>query len=104
MDSEKSLEVQKVSKQLTNVFQRSSSCVEGRNGVLSFRHHELHEISERKRKVLTAVHNFFIEWSDKTTPAERFFESKPTIFFKSILDKVNLPCFPRKPPRKLQLV
>ncbi|MDQ3232592.1 MAG: DUF6399 domain-containing protein [Pseudobdellovibrionaceae bacterium] len=42
--------------QLAQVFQRSSSCVEGRNGVLSFRHHELHNIGDRKRLVLTALY------------------------------------------------
>jgi len=61
--------------QLAQVFQRSSSCVEGRNGVLSFRHHELHNIGERKRLVLTALHNYFIIRTDRTTAAERFFES-----------------------------
>jgi Family of unknown function (DUF6399) len=80
---------------LANVFQRSSSCVEGRNGVLSFRHHELHSMSERKRKTLTALHNFFIERSDGSTAAERFFESKPKDLFESILNKVTIPTMPR---------
>ena len=42
-----------------NVFQRSSSCVEGRNGYLSLRHHGLHHLSDRKLAVLTVIHNFF---------------------------------------------
>ena len=70
-------EAEKTCANLVNIFQRSSSCVEGRNGVLSFRHHELHNITDRKRKVLTIIHNFFIQRSDGTTAAERFFEKKP---------------------------
>lgn len=86
--------------QLAQVFQRSSSCVEGRNGVLSFRHHELHNIGERKRLVLTALHNYFITRSDGTTAAERFFESRPSDLFQAILAATKTPVRPLSPPRK----
>jgi hypothetical protein len=45
-------------KTLAEVFQRSSSNVEGRNGYLSLRNHQLRGLDHpRKRACLTAVHN-----------------------------------------------
>lgn len=81
--------------ELANIFQRSSSCVEGRNGVLSFRNHELKGVHPRKLKVLTALHNYFIEREDGTTAAERFFGNKPSNMFKEILKLTNIPTRPR---------
>ncbi len=78
------------------LFQRSSSCVEGRNGQLSLRHHSLHRLSDRKLGALTVVHNFFIKRRDGTTAAERFFGKKPRDMFEFILDKVDLPGRPTK--------
>lgn len=72
-----------------NVFQRSSSCVEGRNGYLSLRHHGLHNISDRKLKVLTVVHNYFIKRLDGTTAAERFYEQKHRDLFEELVK--NMP-------------
>jgi len=70
------------------VFQRSSSCVEGRNGQLSLKFHAFRRVNERTLKVLTVLHNFFIMRSDGTTAAERFFEQKPQDLFTWLLDKV----------------
>jgi hypothetical protein len=84
---------------LARIFQRSSSCVEGRNGVLAFRHQELRGIRPRKRQCLTALHNFFIVRRDGTTAAERLFEAKPRDLFRSVLDGVDVPR-PKSPPRK----
>ncbi len=72
-----------------NVFQRSSSCVEGRNGYLSLRHHGLHKISDRKLKVLTVLHNYFIKRDDGTTAAERFYEQKHRDLFEELVK--NMP-------------
>ena len=85
---------------LAGIFQRSSSCVEGRNGVLSFRHHGLRGIPLRKRRCLTALHNFFINRADTTTAAERFFESKPRDLFQAVLAAIDVPRRPRSPARK----
>jgi hypothetical protein len=53
-------------KKLASVFQRSSSNVEGRNGYLSLRHHQLRGLDlPRKRACLTAIHNFFLTRSYK---------------------------------------
>ena len=82
-------------------YQRSSSCVEGRNGVISFKHHQLHDMSERKRGVMTAIHNFFNLRKDKKTAAERFFENKPADLFQKVLDSISIPARPLSPPRKI---
>lgn len=69
--------IQQVGQECADLFQRSSSCVEGRNGHLALRHHCLHRLRTRKLKALTVVHNYFIRRPDGTTPAERFFGAKP---------------------------
>src|SRR5262245_33430862 len=59
---------------LADVFQRSSSNVEGRNGYLSLRHHQLRGLDRpRQRECLPAVHNSLLTRPDGTTAAERFF-------------------------------
>ncbi len=91
LEPEEKLVVERVSEECAQLFQRSSSCVEGRNGQLSLRHHSLHRISDRKLSALTTVHNFVVKNSDKTTAAERFFGSKPGDLFEFLLNKVELP-------------
>lgn len=85
-----------VATECAQLFQRSSSCVEGRNGYLSLRHHGLHRISDRKLAALTTVHNFFIQDNQGRTPAERFFGSRPKDLFQYLLDHVDLPGRPAK--------
>jgi uncharacterized protein DUF6399 len=87
---------------LAEVFQRSSSNVEGRNGYLSLRNHQLRGLDHpRKRTCLTAVHNFFLTRADGTTAAERFFEQKPRCMFAAILASVEIPPAPLSPPRQV---
>jgi Family of unknown function (DUF6399) len=86
---------------LAEVFQRSSSNVEGRNGYLSLRNHQLRGLDHpRKRACLTAVHNFFLTRADGTTAAERFFGQKPRSMFAAILESVEIPPAPLSPPRR----
>jgi Family of unknown function (DUF6399) len=88
-------------KRLAAVFQRSSSNVEGRNGYLSLRSHQLRGLDlPRKRECFTAMHNFFLTRPDRTTAAERFFGQKPRSMFAAILDSVELAPAPLSPPRK----
>jgi len=77
------------------LFQRSSSCVEGRNGYLSLRHHGLHKLGNRKLSVLTTLHNYYITRPDGTTAAERFFGKKPRDLFEILLKKLRYPPRPR---------
>jgi Family of unknown function (DUF6399) len=86
---------------LADVFPRSSSNVEGRNGYLSLRNHELRGLDNpRKRACLTAVHTFLLTRSDGTTAAERFFGQKPRSMFAAILEAVEIPPVPLSPPRR----
>jgi hypothetical protein len=86
---------------LAEVFQRSSSNVEGRNGYLSLRNHALRGLDHpRKRACLTAVHNFLLTRPDGTTAAERFFGQKPRSMFAAVLESVEIPPAPLSPPRR----
>lgn len=88
-------------KRLAAVFQRSSSNVEGRNGYLSLRSHQLRGLDlPRKRACFTVIHNFFLTRPDGTTAAERFFGQKPRSMFAAILESVELAPAPLSPPRK----
>jgi len=94
--------LEQVARECAELFQRSSSCVEGRNGQLALRHHSLHRLRDRKLAALTTVHNYFAQRSDGTTAAERFFGAKPGNLFEWILERVDLPGWPaqkRSDPR-----
>jgi Family of unknown function (DUF6399) len=93
--------LQSEAKRLAAVFQRSSSNVEGRNGYLSLRNHQLRGLDlPRKRECFTTMHNFFLTRPDGTTAAERFFGQKPRSMFAAILDAVELAPAPLSPPRR----
>ena len=86
---------------LAAVFQRSSANVEGRNGYLSLRNHQLRGLDlPRKRECFTTMHNFFLARPDGTTAAERFFGQKPRSMFGAILASVELAPAPLSPPRR----
>jgi hypothetical protein len=76
-------ELMKKGRKMAKTFQRSSSCVEGWNGILSLNYHRFHRLNARTLQVLTIVHNFDVRRSDGTTPAERFFEAKHENLFDS---------------------
>jgi len=81
-------ELRQLAGEVASWFQRSSSCVEGRNGVLDMKHHGSHRLSSQRLSALTAVHNFHVRRLDKTTPAERFFQKKHGKLFEIVLEKV----------------
>ena len=88
-------------KTLAEVFQRSSSNVEGRNGYLALRNHQLRGLDHpRKRTCLTAMHTFLLTRTDGTTAAERFLGQKPRSMFAAILAAVEIPPAPLRPPRR----
>ena len=91
-----------------DLFQRRSSCVEGRNGQLSLHHHGRHRLSDRTLAALTAVHNFHIRRADSTTAAERLFGRTHPPLFEQLLLRVPLPPRPRRrrarPPKPAYLM
>lgn len=96
-------DIEAVAAECADLFQRSSSCVEGRNGQLSLYHHGKHRLSARKLAALTAVHNYFIRRPDGTTAAERFFSQPPAPIFDYLLQRLDPPPRPAlkrpRPPR-----
>jgi len=89
-----------------DLFQRASSCVEGRNGRLSQWEHAQRRLSPKKLQGLTVVHNYFIRRLDGTTAAERFFGSKPSELLDWLLSRIPTPARPaarRKNPRPRRL-
>lgn len=95
---------EQVAGECADLFQRSSSAVEGRNGQLSLFHHGRHRLSHRKLAALTAVHNFHARRADATTAAQRFFGRAHAPLFDQILDRMPLPPPPRRrrPPQPKQ--
>lgn len=85
----------KQGQELAETFQRSSSCVEGRNGVLSMNHHRFHRLNARTLKALTIVHNYDVRRSDGTTAAERFFEATHANLFDYLVSNVRIPGRPQ---------
>jgi hypothetical protein len=86
----------KKGRELAETFQRSSSCVEGRNGVLSLNHHRYHRLNIRGLRVLTIVHNFDIRRPDGTTAAKRLFEAEHDNLFESLVANVRIPGKPQQ--------
>ena len=96
LSSERQADLQKLALECACIFQRSSSCVEGRNGNLSLKNQAQRSLSAKRIKVLTVIHNYGIERTDGTTPAERFFEKKPRSLFDWLLERTEWPIRPRK--------
>jgi hypothetical protein len=93
-------ELEAKARQCAELFQRSSSCVEGRNGQLSLRHHGLHRLTPRKLGALKVIHNYLVERRDRSTAAERFFGSRPQPLFAWLLARLPLPARPYQCHRK----
>lgn len=89
-------ELDKAAIECAQLFQRSSSCVEGRNAQLALRHQGIHRLNDRQLKAYTIMHNYYIRRRDGTTAAERFFNAKPNDLFEYLLDHVDYPVRPRK--------
>jgi uncharacterized protein DUF6399 len=87
--------LEKAARDCAQIFQRSSSCVEGRNAQLALRHQGIHRLSNRHLQALTVMHNYYIKRRDGTTAAERLFEAKPNDLFEFLLDRMNYPARPR---------
>ncbi len=90
-----------VARECAQLFQRSSSNVEGRNGVLSLLQHGLHKLSSRKLNALTVIHNYFIRRPDGTTAAQRFFCQSHADLFEHLLTVLPPP---RRPAARRRVV
>ncbi len=88
-------EIEKAAIECAQLFQRSSSCVEGRNAQLALRHQGIHRLSDGQLKASTVVHNYYIKRRDGTTAAARFFEAKTNDLFEFLLNNMDCPARPR---------
>jgi hypothetical protein len=91
LDPQERETVDHVARECAQLFQRSSSNVEGRNGVLALRNHSIHHLSSRKLGALTVVHNYGITRADGTTAAQRFFGQPHPNLFEHLLVTLSPP-------------
>ena len=92
--------VEQVIEEGAQLFQRSQSCVEGRNSHLDLFHHGHHRLNERQLSAKTVVHNYLKRRPDGTTAAERFFGEKPLDLFEWLLSRLEPPPRPSRPRRR----
>lgn len=85
-----------VATECADLFQRSSSAVEGRNGQLSLHHHGQHRLTDRRLAAKTVVHNYLIRRPDGTTAAQRFFGRTPDDLIQWLLSRAKPPSRPAK--------
>jgi len=95
-DPERWQVLEEAARECALIFQRSSSCVEGRNAQLSLYHHGLHRLSDEKLGALTVIHNYYKKRVDGTTAAERLFGARPKDLFEWLLENMDFPVRPRK--------
>lgn len=95
--------LEKVARECAGLFQRSSSCVEGRNAHLARYHRGFHRLSDLRLSALTVVHNFLIQRSDGTTPAQRFFGREHGDLFQWLVKQIDLPPRPHNRKKKASL-
>ena len=88
-------DLEQKAQQCAQIFQRSSSCVEGHNGHLSLKHHALHRLTSIRLQALKVLHNYAACRMDRTTAAERFYGQPPRDIFRWILGRLELPARPR---------
>ena len=85
-----------------DLFVRTSSYVEGRNGQLSLHHHRTHHITPALLKALTVIHNYVLTRRDGTTAAERFTGQKHEDLFAHLVTVIMPPARPRARKRKVR--
>jgi hypothetical protein len=100
LSEEEKKQVEEVARETAGLFQRSSSCVEGRNGRLSLQHHGHSRVSEQRLKALTVIHNYMVQRADGTTAAQRFFGQQHKDVFSWLLERMpDLPRPAQKRPK-----
>jgi len=96
LDQDERQALERAAYDCADVFQRSSSCTEGRNGRLSQWEHAMRRVLPMKLAGLTVIHNYFIQRPDGTTAAERFFGRPPRDLFDWLVERLPLPSRPAK--------
>ena len=74
---------------MTNIFLRTTSAIEGRNGWLSQIHFSGRGLTTKRIKSQTAIHNYYLKRKDGTTACERLSKIKPTDLFDFIMGNIG---------------
>ncbi len=82
--------------QMCQLFIRTTSAIEGRNGWLAQMHFNGRGLSEKRIQSQTAVHNYFLKRGDGTTACERLSGIKPDDLLTYILDNIDPLSQPRR--------
>ena len=82
LDEQTRQSMEQTARECANLFQRSSSCVEGHNSELALWHHHLHRIGPKRLQAITVVRNY-LGTPGETTSAARFFGDKPDPTFRT---------------------
>ena len=83
-------------KYICSKYQRTTSAIEGRNGMLSGYNHDTRGMTELQLKSQTVIHNFWITREDGTTAAERLFGFKPPNLFEWLVNNMEEMPLPRR--------
>lgn len=81
---------------LSSYFQRTTSAVEGRHGILSQYVHSTRGLSEKRLNSLTVINNYYIQRSDGSTALERFAKIKPDCLIEFLMENIGDLPLPRK--------
>lgn len=102
LDAEQRSRLARAVQDAADLFQRSSSCVEGRNSHLALFHAGCHRLTVRKLKALTCVHNFHATRGDGTTAAQRFFGHDHKPLFETLVAVLPSPSRPAAKRRRVK--
>jgi hypothetical protein len=74
---------------MTDIFIRTTSSIEGRNGWLSQIHFNGRGLSEKRVLSQAAIHNYFLKRSNNTTACERLSDIIPEDMFEFIMERIG---------------
>ena len=85
---EQKCSILKSAQEAANMYQRSSSVVEGRNSSLSLKNHSMKRLTAKKLSILTIIQNYYVKDNDGTTAAERFFNKSHSSLSEYLIGSV----------------
>lgn len=100
LSNNKPSEWQTWAEQMSKLFIRATSAIEGRNGWLSQIHFNGRGLSAKRIQSQTAIHNYYLKRSDGTTACERLSSIKPDDMFEFIIQNIGSLADPRKSKTK----
>jgi hypothetical protein len=96
IDSDLYKEYESWARLISSYFQRTTSAVEGRNGILSQYVHSTRGLSEKRLNSLTVINNYYIQRSDGSTALDRLSKIKPDCLIEFLMANIGELPLPRK--------